>query len=988
MSPNPHPLRACWRALSLPGSLCAVAVLLSACGGSDGDDNTGVVVPPPVVPAVVAVSGVVADGPLKDATVCYDLNDNGSCDTGEPGAVTDEDGKYRFDIAAAAAGQHSVLASVPATAVDKDTGLAVGVAFLLRSPATGSPGAQAVFVSPLITVVADRVQDGGKTVAEAVADIQASLGLSVSPMTDFTAAGAVGAAEVGLAARAVGAIVIETSKLVAGASVDAASAARLIKEATGSQLAVLAATLANSTASTPAAKAAEAAAAVAGQLNLNVTTVKAVAEQVSKAAGAGDVPGPFISVRRFAYTDANNYSYVLFTGDNSALDADGQFSADDVRKTVSFGANLPFNRNQRYWTGTEWKTCALQWQVITAIKLGTATTPQTSLYCGGSRSESKGATEDIAGKTLREVVTKIRACPLADSVGASTDPISGLPVNWGPSPDLLPADAVFPAGAMMSSRSTRSDIGGVDRIELGGKSSVRWGDGVYRQATRLEHYSGTPGNLADAAVVPGNGNTVFVADVALAEQADGTMEKFNRWRAGFDMAGMKIRFYRCDVRKSDQAALNCDAAGDGSLAIASQGGVRLMRVVSGYPALLSTRLGQERFWAETGGNVFRGARDLERTRYDQRVNKVAWEALRTALAIPAHTEPVAPVADGPFTVLRSFSFTDAANYSMRLFTGDSSVIDGNGDFIADEQRKTVTAGVDQPFVRNRSYWTGTEWYDCPNDGLQVIVVASQAPNRSVYCKGYVDERVGSLVLTLGGRLMNEVVNDIRALGSNDAGTSYSSWGPAPGAHPQLASSRFPEGATMEYRGNQATATPVGIATAATDQVRVAPSATSGAAFNTWAFAGGLDQVVAMYPGSLLGSTVINGNTTLFVWSYTVKPSDAAYTDRVEIRVAFDANANKARFTQNNRLVSNGFSTNYSILLDTTYTVETIGGVKLMKFAAMPADFESRFRFQRMFAERNGGVWYAFKDAVAAEPIWTIRLNGSATSALRAALGIP
>ena len=276
MSPNPHPLRACWRARSLPGSLCAVAVLLSACGSSDGD-NTGVVVAPPVVPAVVAVSGVVADGPLKDATVCYDPNDNGACDTGEPGAVTDADGKYRFDIAAAAAGRHSVLASVPASAVDKDTGLPVGVAFQLKSPATGSAGAQAVFVSPLTTLVADRVQEGGKTVAVAVAEIQATLGLSVSPMTDFTVAGAAGAGEVGLAARTVGVIVIETSKLAAGASVDALSAARLIKEATGSQLAVLAATLANSTATTPAARAAEAAAAVAGQLNLRADTVKAVA---------------------------------------------------------------------------------------------------------------------------------------------------------------------------------------------------------------------------------------------------------------------------------------------------------------------------------------------------------------------------------------------------------------------------------------------------------------------------------------------------------------------------------------------------------------------------------------------------------------------------------------------------------------------------------------------------------------------------------------
>ena len=68
MPSNPVPLSARGRAWALPSSLCAVAVLLSACGGSDGDANTGVVVSPPVVPAVVAVSGVVADGPLKDAT--------------------------------------------------------------------------------------------------------------------------------------------------------------------------------------------------------------------------------------------------------------------------------------------------------------------------------------------------------------------------------------------------------------------------------------------------------------------------------------------------------------------------------------------------------------------------------------------------------------------------------------------------------------------------------------------------------------------------------------------------------------------------------------------------------------------------------------------------------------------------------------------------------------------------------------------------------
>ena len=85
--------------------------------------------------------------------------------------------------------------------------------------------------------------------------------------------------------------------------------------------------------------------------------------------------------------------------------------------------------------------------------------------------------------------------------------------------------------------------------------------------------------------------------------------------------------------------------------------------------------------------------------------------------------------------------------------------------------------------------------------------------------------------------------------------------------------------------------PISVTTAAGDPVRVAPSATSNAAFNTWAFASGLDQMIAMCPGSLLGSTVINGNT-LFVGCCTARPSDVADTDRVEIRVAFDANGTR------------------------------------------------------------------------------------------------
>lgn len=87
--------------------------------------------------------------------------------------------------------------------------------------------------------------------------------------------------------------------------------------------------------------------------------------------------------------------------------------------------------------------------------------------------------------------------------------------------------------------------------------------------------------------------------------------------------------------------------------------------------------------------------------------------MRTALGIPAHTDPVPPVASGPFVQLCSLRFSNVDNCRLRLFTGDSSVLDRNGSFTADEQRKTVVAGVDQPFVRNRSCWPGTKWCDCP-----------------------------------------------------------------------------------------------------------------------------------------------------------------------------------------------------------------------------------------------------------------------------------
>lgn len=978
-STPPRPPLPAARPAGLALAFACAAALLQACGGSDDDT------PPPAAPA--QISGVVADGPLQGATACYDLNDNGACDTGEPGATTDADGKYSFSVDASAAGKHAVVAQVPATAIDKDTGAAIGAAIVLVSPPSGTSGAQSVFVSPLTTVVAHTAADNGITVAEASTRVQTQLDLTVSPLADFTAANA--SADLGAAARSVGKVMVDTAKLAADANVPAAQAAKLVREAASTQLPVLAVALQSSAGSgaTLAQRIAAAARAVSTQLNLSPTTVAQVAAAVSQPSVAGDAAGPFVSVRRFTYTDANNYSYQLFTGDSSQTDASGAWLAHEPRANVVNGEAIAFSRNQLYWTGAEWNNCDNGFAVVKTVAQ-TAALPQRSTYCGGSKNEGRTVWEDISGKTLREVITRMRAYPLRDSVGSTTD-ATGLPVNWGPDPALLPAEATFPAGSRYNTRRITSDIGSTDRIEIAVRPTIRHADGVFRQAKTLEDLSLMGGNLTAAEVVVSNQNALFVEDVALDSQADGTLEAFKRWRLAVDVAALKGRFYRCDVLKANGTSQACEAMGDATLALATQGGIRLLRVASGYPAELKDRTQRQRFWAEHVGTVFRGTTDLERSRSDQRLNKPAWDAVRTALGLPEQVTPSATPATGPFRILRNLSYADAQNHSWRLYTGDDSVLNAAGEFVVNETRRQLTNGADVPFVRNRAYWTGSAWVDCPDNGA-VITVRAASPQRSVFCQTYVDDEVGYLRISLGGRLMSDVVNEIRSYNSTDSAGSFSwaNWGPVVSRVPALATTRFPAGSTLSIRGGRPVAVPEAIATAAaTDRVRLAPSATSSVPFADWPLAGTLEQVIANHPGSLVGSTV-NGNTTLFVQRFTETPTDAAYTNQVEIRVAFDANGNKARFTRNNRLVSNGFSTNYQTLLDTTYSIEQLGDVRLLKFAAMPDGFEPRFFYSRRFAERGGQVWYAFKDHVPEGTLnWQQRLDGTAWDALRTVLGI-
>jgi len=73
-------------------------LVLSACGGGDGDVATTPetpTTPAPVSSSVVLTGTVVVDQPIQNAVVCMDLNASKTCDADEPtSAGTGSDGGY------------------------------------------------------------------------------------------------------------------------------------------------------------------------------------------------------------------------------------------------------------------------------------------------------------------------------------------------------------------------------------------------------------------------------------------------------------------------------------------------------------------------------------------------------------------------------------------------------------------------------------------------------------------------------------------------------------------------------------------------------------------------------------------------------------------------------------------------------------------------------------------------------------------------------
>ena len=113
--------------------ISSLAVLLTACGG--GGVNG------------VSIAGRVIDGYINGAVVCLDVNDNKVCDSNEPTATSGAGGAFTLNPPSTLdLSSVRLIANVPSTAIDEDTGAAVGTAYQMTAPAN------IAVVTPLTTL--------------------------------------------------------------------------------------------------------------------------------------------------------------------------------------------------------------------------------------------------------------------------------------------------------------------------------------------------------------------------------------------------------------------------------------------------------------------------------------------------------------------------------------------------------------------------------------------------------------------------------------------------------------------------------------------------------------------------------------------------------------------------------------------------------------------------------------------------------------------
>ena len=688
--------------MRIPLSALLLATL-AACGGS-GTAPQAAPTAAPATAAAVVISGRVVDGPLQGATACYDLNHNGACDSGEPTSdTTDAAGHFKLRVDPAAAGRHRVVVDVPASAIDADTGSAVGSAFTLRAPASGRSGDDSVFVSPLTTLVQAHMDATGGILAEAVELVRSQAGLAVSPLDDFTAGSSDAQRHAARVARLVQLTALVQAAELAGvvgspdrlggtvtqAVLDAQIARSLIAALPAVAGAAIDPTLAGASGAALQAALQVQARALAAQVGLSAAQVLAGATAVALAEPPF-VPGvATATLTSLRYTDADNWA--MRTLQSSAADnlpdAQNRVRFYDLRLQSSSTAlssngvvsgwsrgNTAARAGDLHWSGSAWVDCKLTDRYTASLR--NAQGRSDYAFCNNLEAgTSVRRVVDIGGREMQDVVRNmIRNFPGAAQGVAFAD--------WGPTDLLIYGNATFPAGAALhyQTNTLTQTAPGYDvqasnvvtafnaAVAAGGdvrvNASLACNDpaqnttAAMTTVTTLEDLRarnpGRPCVFNQAGVTPnfsldpnawwGN-STVNLGDLGNTNTLPaGTGNYYNTTatlRVAFAASGNRATFYRCYRRVSDGSPRNCSLLGLGTWSVQTLGDGRVMSF-SVQPAL-AQKLGYARVFVERGGRVYYGYKNpVGSVTTDIRLNMTAANAVLRQLGLPEITPVTQP----------------------------------------------------------------------------------------------------------------------------------------------------------------------------------------------------------------------------------------------------------------------------------------------------------------------------------------------------------
>jgi len=177
-------------------TVCLGLFFLTACGGGGGGDSSGTskaVDNDESGTSQTTLTGVVADGYLRDARVFLDRNKNHIYDNGEPSTTSGAGGQYSLAVNPGDGDLYPVVVEVIAgQTVDEDNGLTVAQSYLLEAPA-----GHWQFVSPLTSLVKwERDKNPLFTEQQAILSIITKLGIvdDVSIFSNYLDSGGVSAA--------------------------------------------------------------------------------------------------------------------------------------------------------------------------------------------------------------------------------------------------------------------------------------------------------------------------------------------------------------------------------------------------------------------------------------------------------------------------------------------------------------------------------------------------------------------------------------------------------------------------------------------------------------------------------------------------------------------------------------------------------------------------------------------------------------------------